>query len=66
MIEYKNMTAHEFNNKVFTVAELKNLLNNFNNSDKVDFLLYADATWNGAEGELSVYVNDKEIITIDL
>lgn len=61
-----NFTAHEFNNKTFTIAELKNLLNQFNDSDKVEFTLWADNTWDGVTGEFSVDVNNRTIIEINL
>ena len=62
----KNFTVREFNNKIFTVAELKNLLNQFNDSDKVDFTLWADATWDGVIGDFSVDVNNETVIKVNL
>ena len=66
MTELKVLTAHDFNRKVFTIAELKNLLNQFDDSDKVEFLLCADATWSGVEGDLSVDVNNETVLRVDL
>lgn len=65
MTELKVLTAHDLNRKAFTVAELKNLLNQFDDSDKVEFLLWADATWNGVEGDLSVDVNNETVLRVD-
>lgn len=62
----KNFTVREFNDKIFTVAELKNLLNQFNDSDKVDFTLWADATWDGVIGEFSVDVNNETVVEVNL
>ena len=62
----KNFTVREFNNKIFTVAELKNLLNQFNDSDKVDFTLWADATWDGVIGDFSIDVNNETVIKVNL
>lgn len=62
----KNFTVREFNNKIFTVAELKNLLNQFNDSDKVDFMLWADATWDGVIGDFSIDVNNETVIKVNL
>ena len=61
----KIFSVHDFNNRVFTVKELKEFLNQFNDSDKVDFTLCADATWFGAEGEISVDVNDKTVVAVN-
>ena len=62
----QNFTAHEFNNKTFTIAELKNLLNQFNDSDKVEFTLWADNIWDGVVGEFSVNVNNRAVIEVNL
>lgn len=62
----QKFTVREFNNKTFTIAELKNLLNQFNDSDKVEFMLYADATWDGVIGEFSVDVNNETVVEVNL
>lgn len=62
----KNFTVREFNDKIFTVAELKNLLNQFNDSNKVDFTLWADAAWDGVIGDFSVDVNNETVIKVNL
>ena len=59
------MTGKEFTNRTYTIKELKDFLNQFQDDDTIEFYLWADATWTGAIGEFLMDVNKKTVFSVD-